>query len=391
MFRRCATYYCVGSSCPRVVVTTTTPAALRVTLNNEKTLNALDLGMVEALLPTYRALVSDRHKTPQRVVVMKGAGTKAFCAGGDVVSIVKNAEYASKFFYYEYQLDNLIGTLAEPNLKVNGAPTAAHVALWDGIVMGGGFGISIHGSHRICTESTLFAMPETAIGFFPDVGGTYVLPRLPHTGLGLYLAMTGNRLKGADVVHAGLGTHFIAKDAVRPLEAALLALEDGANAASTVVEATQSVKLPEFTLNPVLPFIAEHFGPKQATVTAILDSLRAVAATNSADASAAKKFATSTLETLEKVSPSAAVAAFLMHRRGAKLPSREAAFALEFAAGQSVLRWGDFQRGVDALLISKTKVFNWIPPTVAELPADFEATLFATPIKTWDPVAPYPA
>lgn len=110
---------------------------------------------------------------------------------------------ARAFFAEEYALNHAIAEHSAP-----GAPTA-QVALLNGVVMGGGVGVSVHGAYRVACEQTLFAMPETAIGFFPDVGGSWVLPRLPHTELGTYLALTGARLKGKDVVRAGIATHFV--------------------------------------------------------------------------------------------------------------------------------------------------------------------------------------
>lgn len=119
------------------------------------------------------------------MVIVKGAGAKAFCAGGDVRSLVEQPpSYGEEFFRTEYSLNHLIGTYKIP-----------YVALIDGITMGGGVGISVHGKYRVATEKTMFAMPETSIGLFPDVGGSHFLPRLEGK-LGIYLGLTGYRLKG---------------------------------------------------------------------------------------------------------------------------------------------------------------------------------------------------
>lgn len=152
-----------------------------LTWNRPKSLNALNLEMVQQ---AYEVLL--KWQDTKSLVIVKGAGEKAFCAGGDVKGLVesRDVDAGKKFFKNEYTLDHLIGTYKIP-----------YIALIDGITMGGGVGVSVHGKYRIATERTLFAMPETAIGLFPDVGGSYFLPRLQGK-LGTYLGLTGFRLKG---------------------------------------------------------------------------------------------------------------------------------------------------------------------------------------------------
>lgn len=141
------------------------------------------------------------------VVIVRGTGGKAFCAGGDVRSLVESPpNHGEIFFRAEYTLNHLIGTYTIP-----------YVALIDGITMGGGVGISVHGKYRVATEKTMFAMPETAIGLFPDVGGSHFLPRL-NGKLGMYLGLTGIRLKGKDVLAAGIATHYCESSQVQSLE-----------------------------------------------------------------------------------------------------------------------------------------------------------------------------
>lgn len=155
------------------------------------------------------------------LIILKGAGEKAFCAGGDVKTVVQlgqdgRTHDAVRFFRSEYRLNHLISRLKKP-----------HIALIDGITMGGGFGVSIHGDFRVATERTLFAMPECAIGFVPDVGGSYVLPRLPGS-LGLYLGLTGARLKGVDVKRAHIATHYIPFKFIGEVEQGLASLSASA-------------------------------------------------------------------------------------------------------------------------------------------------------------------
>ena len=156
-----------------------------ITLNRPKQLNALNLSMIRKITPALKQCEKDEKV----LIIINGTGGKAFCAGGDVRSIVEsrnepNNTLSSVFFKEEYQLNYLISTLQTP-----------YIALIDGITMGGGVGLSVHGYYRVSTEKTLFAMPETAIGFVPEVGGTYFLPRL-RGKLGLFLGLTGYRLKG---------------------------------------------------------------------------------------------------------------------------------------------------------------------------------------------------
>ena len=163
-----------------------------ITLNRPRVLNSLNYNMVKAI---YNKL-----KEWERIcsfVIVQGAGEKAFCAGGDVVAATKDKTAGKAFFRQEYKMNHLIGSYRIP-----------YISIIDGITMGGGVGISIHGPYRLATERTVFAMPETAIGLFPDVGGSHFLPSLEGK-LGLFLGLTGMRLQGFDVLYCGIGTHFL--------------------------------------------------------------------------------------------------------------------------------------------------------------------------------------
>ncbi|XP_045875656.1 3-hydroxyisobutyryl-CoA hydrolase, mitochondrial isoform X4 [Meles meles] len=169
-----------------------------ITLNRPKFLNALNLSMIRHIYPQLKNWEQDPETF---LIIIKGTGGKAFCAGGDIRVIAEagkaNQKIAQDFFREEYTLNNAIGSCRKP-----------YVALIHGITMGGGVGLSVHGQFRVATEKSLFAMPETAIGLFPDVGGGYFLPRL-RGKLGYFLALTGFRLKGRDVYAAGIATHFV--------------------------------------------------------------------------------------------------------------------------------------------------------------------------------------
>uniref|UniRef100_A0A8C5W4S4 3-hydroxyisobutyryl-CoA hydrolase n=1 Tax=Microcebus murinus TaxID=30608 RepID=A0A8C5W4S4_MICMU len=185
-----------------------------ITLNRPKFLNALNLDMIRQIYPQLKRWEQDPETF---LIIIKGTGGKAFCAGGDVRAIAEARKTKQKmpqdFFREEYMLNSAIGSCQKP-----------YVALIHGITMGGGVGLSVHGQFRVATEKSLFAMPETAIGLFPDVGGGYFLPRLQGK-LGYFLALTGFRLKGRDVYRAGIATHFVDSEKLSMLEEDLLALK----------------------------------------------------------------------------------------------------------------------------------------------------------------------
>src|SRR5919106_2044455 len=195
-----------------------------VTLDRPRALNALSFDMCRAL---HEGLARWQADPDVHAVLIKGAGERAFCAGGDLrwlyeVLTSHGVEPALEFYALEYAMNARLHHFTKP-----------YVALLDGITMGGGVGVSVHGSHRVVTERTVFAMPETGIGFFPDVGATYMLPRL-RGGLGMYLGLTGARLGAADCVCAGIGGCYVPADRLDELEAALTEADLSANAHDAV-------------------------------------------------------------------------------------------------------------------------------------------------------------
>ena len=317
-----------------------------VTLNRPKALNALDTAMIEALTSAYRAAERDGA----RAIVLDGAGGKAFCAGGDVRSIVEDPSpdrrVGREFFVKEYRLNYLIGSLAVP-----------HVALLDGIVMGGGVGVSVHGSVRVATERTLFAMPETAIGLFPDVGSSIFLPRLPGQ-LGAYLGLTGARLRGPETVAAGLATHFVSS-------AALPALKSGLAERGTAALAELCVPAPPSpSLTALLKRVEKTFCfDRVEEIVAALE--KRVRETSDEEE---KNWARETLAALAKASPTSLKVTLRMLREAPR--DREGCFAMEHRLSQQFLREKDFFEGVRALLIDKTNDPKWSPATLAEATTD---------------------
>ncbi|MGH7041122.1 MAG: enoyl-CoA hydratase/isomerase family protein, partial [Acetobacteraceae bacterium] len=185
----------------------------RLLLNRPKALNALDLPMIRAIAAALDAWRDDPHI---HLVLIEGVGDRAFCAGGDIRALRQHQIDGERapidaFFAEEYALNRAIAEYPKP-----------YVALIGGICMGGGIGVSVHAPYRVASEQAMFAMPETAIGFFPDIGASFFLPRLPGR-LGRYLGLAGARIAGADAVHAGLATHFTPHDLLPALAAALAA------------------------------------------------------------------------------------------------------------------------------------------------------------------------
>lgn len=316
-----------------------------VTMTRAKSLNALNHPMVNAL---HAALDAWRTDDAVHCVVIKGEG-RAFCAGGDIVDIYKAGKAGtpnSAFFADEYRLNTAIARFPKP-----------YVALVDGIVMGGGVGVSAHGSHRVMSQNALFAMPETGIGFFPDVGASYVLPRLAD-GFGMYLGLTGNRIKRGDALHAGLATHAIDVERFDAVEAALC--ETGDPDASLPRFAGEAV--PE-TDEAAMRTIARCFSH---------DSLEGVLTGLEESAGMGDDFARACLATIAKRSPTSVHVAFREIRAGAGL-SIEECMRMEYRILKRMLAGHDFYEGVRATLVEKGSMPEWQPAALAEVdPSDVD-------------------
>ncbi|MBT3930806.1 MAG: enoyl-CoA hydratase/isomerase family protein, partial [Rhodospirillaceae bacterium] len=181
-----------------------------ITLNKPKALNALSLSMIHAIAPQLEAWAADDGVD---AVVIQGTGDKAFCAGGDIRDLYegRGTDFGPTYYAAEYKLNVMIHTFPKP-----------YIALMDGVTMGGGVGMSVHGSHRVVSDRILFAMPETGIGLFPDIGASWFLPCCPGE-IGMYLGLTGHRLRAADTLYAGIGDVHVPADRDEDLIAALVA------------------------------------------------------------------------------------------------------------------------------------------------------------------------
>ncbi len=289
-----------------------------VTLNRPVALNALSFGMLQGLAQWLHAWEEDDRV---RKIVLRGAGEKAFCAGGDIRSLHESFRAGTRghrdFFEVEYALDYRIHTY--PKIIV---------AVMDGIVMGGGMGISQGARVRIVGERTRMAMPETGIGLFPDVGGSYFLSRLPGR-LGVYLGLAGPTLRAADALYCGLADVYAG---VAPL--------------------------PTPELEALRPAIDSHFA--HANVAAILASLEAE------DRPAYKEWAAKTLEALSKRSPTMLEVTLEQLRRGAGMTLGEC-FRMELNLIHGCFEHGDFIEGIRALIVEKDNQPHWRPRRLDEV------------------------
>jgi enoyl-CoA hydratase len=330
-----------------------------VTLNRPHALNAVTHDMVRALA----AQLAEWEDAPgvTRVVVM-AAGGKAFSAGGDVRALYAlgragRYDEALAFWRDEYRLNARIKHYRKP-----------YVALIDGIVMGGGAGISINGSHRVAGDRFAFAMPEVGIGFFPDVGATWFLPRLPGE-IGTYCALTGNRLDAADGVATGIATHRVPSarwgDLVEglcgavPVDALLAAFAEPAGQGSVSAR------------RPAIDRLFE--GGR------IEDILAALAAEGQADAQAAT-FARSTAAAIRAKSPTSLKVALAQLRRGRALDFDEC-MRTEFRIVSRVVRGQDFYEGIRAVIVDKDQAPRWQPATLAEV-SDADVERHFAPVAT---------
>ena len=307
-----------------------------ITLNRPKALNALTRDMSLAMKAQLDIWAGDADI---KTIAVQGAGERAFCAGGDIRSLYESGKagtsYALDFYRDEYILDAAIRHYPKP-----------YVALISGIVMGGGVGVSVHGSHRIADETTTFAMPETGIGLFPDVGGSYFLPRCPGQ-VGMYLALTGARLKTADCLYAGVATHFVAKDKRAGL-----------------IERMAAGATPDDALGGLCETVPDTFlaGHRKA-IDAIFakDSVEDILAALDADHT---DWSRDTARTIRAKSPTSTKLTFRQLREGAAL-SFDDCMRMEYRMVHRIVAGHDFYEGVRATIIDKDGTPRWDPADLA--------------------------
>ncbi len=333
---------------PEVLITQRGAAGI-IVLNRPKALNALTHAMVRDILPHLLTWKDD--PTVSRLII-SGAGEKAFCAGGDIRALYDlgkagRAAEAKPFWKEEYTLNHLLKTYPKPV-----------VSLLNGIVMGGGVGMSFHGSHRVASEKLMFAMPEVGIGFFPDVGASWFLPRLPHH-IGTYLALTGARIGLGDAMALGLATNAV--ESARMVELAK-ALE----IAEPVDAILQRFAMPA----PVSPLM-EH----KALIADIFaeHSLPSIMAKLSYAALGGSLFASQTLETMQVKSPTSMAIALEQVKRGASMTFADV-MRMEYRIVCRIADGHDFYEGVRAVIVDKDQTPVWKPQRIEDInPASIAA------------------
>lgn len=320
-----------------------------ITLNRPEALHALNLPMCEAIHSTLQDWRED--DAVKMVLIGHEDRSRGFCAGGDIAMLAESGkgdgQEARAFFAEEYRMNAAIKSFPKP-----------YLAIMDGVTMGGGVGLSVHGDFRVATERTLFAMPETGIGLFPDVGGGWFLPRLQGE-LGTWLALTGARLKGSDVFAAGVATHFIPSDRLPELRLKLEATEFGDDAA-TVLSGLLA-KLSE----PAAPGSYEaHLG----TINQCFAHDRAEAIVEALERDGGE-WASKQAATIREKSPETVKVALRQVREGAACETFEENMAMEYRIGWRKVQSADFLEGVRAVIIDKDHNPKWSPATLESVSA----------------------
>jgi enoyl-CoA hydratase/carnithine racemase len=319
-----------------------------ITLNRPKALNSLNHDMAEAI---YKHLLVWEAASHIKAVVIRAVEGRAFCAGGDLrltYERMKTEDPAmADFFRDEYQLNRKIFHYSKP-----------YIALLDGITMGGGVGISIHGSHRVATDNLLFAMPETGIGFFPDVGGSYFLPRLA-SHIGYYLGLTGARISADDCVQTGIATHKVAQHALPALIHELAEqpfMGEARSAVSTIIEQFQ-IPVVSTTLINQADRINQYFSADNME-----DILHALQKSHDA-------FCKDAVEMIAKKSPTSLKVSLLAMQKGSRM-NFDDCMQQELILVTHFLKSHDFAEGIRAVIIDKDQRPVWKPASLSAVSED---------------------
>ncbi|XP_047251076.1 3-hydroxyisobutyryl-CoA hydrolase 1 isoform X1 [Capsicum annuum] len=313
-------------------------------LNRSKQLNALSFQMISQLMELFYASEEDSNV---KMIILKGRG-RAFCAGGDlslVFSHQSNWKIGANYFQKQYTLNYVMATYSKPQ-----------VSILNGIVMGGGAGVSIHGRFRVATEKSVFAMPETALGLFPDVGASYYLSRLPGF-FGEYAGLTGSRLDGAEMLACGLATHFVSSDKLPPLEQALVKVNTSdPDAISAIISHFSHIpKLKDESPYHKMKIINRCFSRR--TIEEIISTLESEALDTKGD------WISSTIQSLKKSSPISLKISLRSIREG-RLQDVGNCLVHEYRMVCHVLRAEfskDLFEGCRAILVDKDKNPKWEP------------------------------
>ncbi|XP_007032271.2 PREDICTED: 3-hydroxyisobutyryl-CoA hydrolase 1 isoform X1 [Theobroma cacao] len=356
----------VSSQQDHQVLVEANSSARILSLNRPKQLNALSFQMISRLLELFLAYEEDPNV---KLVILKGKG-RAFCAGGDVAAVVRDIRgddwrAGAKFFLKEFTLNYLMATYSKPQ-----------VSILNGIVMGGGAGASVHGRFRVATENSVFAMPETALGLFPDVGASYFLSRLPGF-FGEYVGLTGSRLDGAEMLACGLATHFVPSAKLAMLEAALCIVDssDPVIISSIVDQYCEQPSLKEQSVYKRLDVIDRCFSQK--TVEEIISALERELV-HKMDV-----WISTTIQTLKKASPTSLKISLRSIREG-RLQGVGQSLVREYRMVCHVMRGEvskDFFEGCRAILLDKDKNPKW-EPSKLELVTDSRVDRYFSKMNT---------
>ena len=312
-----------------------------ITLNRPKALNALTHNMVRLMHPQLQEWANDENI--ERVII-GGTGEKAFCAGGDVRALYdlgKAQDHAFLEFYHdEYRLNTFIKRYPKP-----------YIALIDGIVMGGGVGISVHGSHRVVGGKVMFAMPETGIGLFPDVGGTHFLPRCPGE-VGMYMGLTGARLNAGDCLYSGVATHGVASTDFAELKDRLTEDKDVDFVLNDMAAEPKNGKLPDIRASIDQCFNADSIDE----IISRLNSLTGEAA----------EWGAKTIKIIQSKSPTSLKITLRQIREGAQLDFEDC-MRLEYRMVNRIFTAEDFFEGTRALIVDKDQTPHWSPSGLYDL------------------------
>ncbi|MEX2449610.1 MAG: enoyl-CoA hydratase/isomerase family protein [Rhodospirillales bacterium] len=322
-----------------------------ITLNRPKALNALSLDMLTRFGGALTAWAGD---PAIRAVIVRGGGGRAFCAGGDIRAVYDahkrgDPAFSHDLFRREYTLDYLVGTFPKP-----------YIAFMDGIVMGGGCGISVHGSHRIVTERTVLAMPETAIGFFPDVGASHFLARCPGR-IGLYLGLTGVRLDASDALYAGLADAQVPSESLDRLAAAIVAGESPEDAIADF-----AVKPSASELETMRPTVDRCFAASDLGGT--IGALERAAGAGETDAE-------TVLKSLDGKSPFSLKLTYKLLSKNDNISIKDS-LVTDYRLSRRVIERADFQEGVRAVLVDKDNRPRWTPGALEDVRDDAVAACF---------------
>lgn len=326
----------------------------QIFLNRPKALNALNQEMVDLVIDALNAW---RENDTVAIILIHSTSDKGLCAGGDVREIRQlvlddNAVQGDQFFFSEYRMNALIGAYKKPV-----------VAIMHGITMGGGVGISAHASHRLVTEQTRLAMPESAIGFFCDVGGTFLLSRAP-AGIGKYIGLTGNSISGDDAIFARLADEKINASDITALIEAL----ENANFTGDSTAATDAV-IDKFAQ----PHRVGDLEARQNDIAALFNADTIIQILGKL-VSAKSDWSARTYQTMLSRSPFSLCVILRAIQQAKKMVSLNAALEVELILARNMIRHRDFAEGVRAVLVDKDQTPNWTPPMIADVdPAFVEA------------------